>query len=672
MPLPSFILTSKQKNMSIQKTLGGDRLGSGKKMTVTMDDYGRSTHDLSQTTRTTASVGTLIPVYVKLALPGDIWTLDIDVDIKTHPTIGPLFGSMKSQTDVFLCPWRLYQAQLHNNELEIGNNMQQVKLPQMYLTATPTTNFLNPDNTQINPSCIHAYLGIRGVGMNSTEGNVTRRFSALKLLSYWDIVKNYYTNKQEEVGAVIHSETPALIESVNGVTATSLIPGPGDGTAGGIPIGNQLLIEYTLEIPNLGQIMINTNQGNLSVQQLMNSVTNWFLGPNFGELTARVDTNRWGDGLLAYSWAYRTPAEAVTTEPTVWTFPLENLDTMRKKILAHAEDASAFILNEDAPGLVPYSWVIEENPDGITNYMNTQEGLAVKTYQSDLFNNWLKTEWITGPNSISAITSVAVVDGKWSIDSYNLASKLYEMLNRIAVSGGTYGDWIEANWAPQRYQQHETPIYQGGLSKEVAFQEVISNAQATNSDQSTQPLGTLGGRGVMTKKHKGGKVKIRVTEPSYIFVITSVTPRIDYSQGNQWDSQLENMDQLHKPALDQIGFQDAITEDFAWWATRYNPATEQWVQTSAGKQPSWIKYQTSVNEVYGNFADESEGWMVIRRGYQFDPATQGIKDLTTYIDPVRAQQIFADPSLDAQNLWIQVGIDASVSRIMSYKQIPNV
>ena len=84
------------------------------------------------------------------------------------------------------------------------------------------------------------------------------------------------------------------------------------------------------------------------------------------------------------------------------------------------------------------------------------------------------------------------------------------------------------------------------MSSEIVFQEVISNS--TTEDQ---PLGTLAGRGVLGKKHKGGKVKIRVDEPMYIMGIVSLTPRIDYSQGNKWYmTELDNMNDLHKPALD--------------------------------------------------------------------------------------------------------------------------
>ena len=185
-----------------------------------------------------------------------------------------------------------------------------------------------------------------------------------------------------------------------------------------------------------------------------------------------------------------------------------------------------------------------------------------------------------------------------------------------------------------------------------------------------QPLGTLAGRGRMTSKHKGGFVKIEVEEPSYIMGIISLTPRICYSQGNKWDVNLKTMDDLHKPALDGIGFQDLITDQMMWGDTRIDDRGNV-TSKSAGKQPAWINYQTNVNKARGNFAKFSDQmWMTLNRNYQED--INGIVDLTTYIDPSKYNNIFADTRLDAMNFWIQVKIDAKVVQKMSARQIPNL
>ena len=109
----------------------------------------------------------------------------------------------------------------------------------------------------------------------------------------------------------------------------------------------------------------------------------------------------------------------------------------------------------------------------------------------------------------------------------------------------------------------------------------------------------------------------------------------------------------------------------AWWDTKYDGVN--WVQKSAGKQPAWINYMTSVNEVRGNFAvRNNQMFMTLNRSYAFDEVNEQIQDLTTYIDPAKYNQIFANTALDAQNFWAQVGIKVKARRKMSAKIMPNL
>ena len=41
--------------------------------------------------------------------------IDLELDVKTHPTIGPLFGRYKVQLDVFEVPLRLYHGMMRMN-----------------------------------------------------------------------------------------------------------------------------------------------------------------------------------------------------------------------------------------------------------------------------------------------------------------------------------------------------------------------------------------------------------------------------------------------------------------------------------------------------------------------------------------------------------------------------
>ena len=136
------------------------------------------------------------------------------------------------------------------------------------------------------------------------------------------------------------------------------------------------------------------------------------------------------------------------------------------------------------------------------------------------------------------------------------------------------------------------------------------------------------------------------------------------------------MGNLHVPALDGIGYQDSVNWQRAWWD--YKKTSTKTYQPAAGKTVAWIDYMTNVNKTYGNFANNmTEAFMVLNRNYQYNTAAKfdantNITDLTTYIDPVKFNYIFADTSLNAMNFWVQTAFDIKVRRLISAKQIPNL
>lgn len=641
--------------------LGGDRIGSGQEMNVQMHGFERSTHDLSYIWRSTMACGTLVPCLNMLALPGDSFRINLNADVKTYPTVGPLFGSFKLQLDVFNCPIRLYQGKLHNNKLGIGMNMDSVKLPQFTLSAKKI-DFTDKEEPiefqQINQSSLLAYLGVRGILGNSDTTHVSRDFNALPLLSYYDIYKNYYANKQEGVGFIIgdtqyggaiysfnifrYDENIGNSLPVSNVKAGDTIEVYGDGLN-----GTNVLLSFT----NLGD--------DIGIKFVADIISN-----NGSKLVAVFKSNFVEDSLNGIH--YDEGIYPNRSSISLIEFPLDNIDEMRETILSKSMTANAFNINKDAY-ILPYSIAVGKFNTDYLYSRKPQNGLALKTYQSDIFNNWLDNSFIYGENGIANVTAIDTSSGQFSIDTLNLSKKVYDMLNRIAVSGGSYDDWMSAVYDTEIFGKPETPVYLGGMSQEVVFQQVISQ-----SDTDDRPLGSLGGRGELAGNKKGGYLDFRVNEPSVIIGIVSLTPRIDYSQGNDWTVNLKSMNDFHKPSLSQIGFQNLITEQMAFWDTD----TEQDGSPrlySAGLQPAWINYMTNFNKCYGEFANpNTEMFMTLNRRYEADPVTKRIKDLTSYIDPSKFNNIFAVKDLTAQNFWTQIGLDIEARRKMSAKSIPNL
>ena len=115
--------------------------------------------------------------------------------------------------------------------------------------------------------------------------------------------------------------------------------------------------------------------------------------------------------------------------------PLENLDEIRDRILLTPGD-TVFDVASLSTSVEPFNLFTQRDSNNKLNSTNTQFGLCLKTYNSDLYQNWINTEWIDGVDGINEASAVDVSDGTLSMDALNLSQKVYNFLNRIAVSGG--------------------------------------------------------------------------------------------------------------------------------------------------------------------------------------------------------------------------------------------
>ena len=723
------------------KTLGGDRLGSGNKMKVELHNYERSTHNLSDVFRSTMAPGVLVPFFKRICTNGDTWTIDLNELVKTMPAIGPCFGAYKLQADVFEIPIRLYQGILHNNWNKIGMDMSKVKLPKIQLQSCSipygSQTFNNYTTYQISSSSLLAYTGLRGIGNGNLQDQkievVERETQCVPILAYYDIFKCYYANKQEKNAYVIDTDA---VEGTNGhVNTVFYIPPtwqngeyePNENAMGyridteDIQLSTTEQAQYgtnrlcrcgslvngdyaplkkgtILKIVTENEIITKGGYAPIIYAEDMNQTPPTAAFISTDDVTLCKQTIR--DNVITVEitsgWPTSTnyrikgfaynPAISINGQLKLSAFNLDNIDEMRRQIFRETALNTTFYINQT--NLMPYkvNWdtaltPADEPQTHFGKHKFPMVGLCVKTYQSDMYNNWLSSDWIDGLNGINQITSIDTSNGSFTIDALQLAHKVYNMLNRIAVSGGTYSDWQEAVYGEDATKMAESPVYCGGMSGIIAFEEIVSTADTETAAAGDQPLGSLAGKGVLTDV-KGGHIEIHIKEPSYIMGIVSITPLLDYCQGNDFDiTELDSINDLHKPAMDQIGFQNLMLEQMAWWGcSKRSDGTMR--SDGVGKQPAWLNYMTATNRVYGDFAEKNKlGFMVLTRDYepgdgtiQRDTEVQSVPvtDVTTYINPTKFNYMFADTRLEAQNFWVQIGINAIARRKMSAKVMPNL
>lgn len=680
----------------MQVNIGGDRIGSGAKMQVDLHTYNRSTHNLSKKFQSSLAPGILYPAYVNVGLNGDKFDIDIESIFRTLPTQGPLFGAFKTQIDCYVAPIRLYHGILHNNPINLGFKMNQVKMPkyrlETYNRNPQTSNIVK----QINSSCIWKYLGLSGLGLvDETEGRklvAARKFNALPILAYYDIFKNYYANKQEDYAYVVKNGLlPVVFEQgfyrgYNNITQqyNSWADVTINDNTYNVPfVPSASINKYTIaiygkninsEIPLTFRIVEGetTKEYIITAAELKKEPFTSIVFSNVYIEQYRLVFDMEIKNLSFSSVRVIATAKNQydTKDLNLERFKLENIDKMRENLLS-IKLGEEYVVNDEV-NFLPYNMF-----DNATKYelQSPLTGLVVKTYQSDIFNNWIKTETIDGENGISAITRVDTSNGL-DLDALNLAQKVYNMLNRIAVSGGTYEDWQEAVYTASSIRKAETPMYMGGASSEIMFEEILATTATDTTFQGEQALGEMGGRGKQIKE-KGGHIKFTVEEPSIIICMLSITPRITYSQGNRFYlTEIDTIDDLHKPALDGIGFQDLLVEKMAFTGTKINADGKIVERLSAGKSVAWIDYMTDYNECYGDFAEDGDqAFMVLNRDYNIKDENGNYiapTDITTYIDPSKYNYAFAFEKLEAQNFWSEIQFNITARRLMSAKQIPNL
>ena len=659
--------------MTVVKTLGKNTLGDNNKMKVAMRDYDMSTHDISTVFRSTIGVGMLVPFCKILCQKGDIIDLNLINKTLSQPTLGPLFGSFKLQHFMFFGGFRLYNSWLHNNRTGIGMKMSNIKLPMMVAETKGSTTSAK---TNISSSALYKYLGwtkSRRIGTSATTGVYK---NGVPLLLYLDTFKNFFANTQENKFYMISNvgSSPTIKAGFGGTPSvdyklptTGLNAKPKDTDTVALITPSSVKnyrdawksITFAIQDKTTGvgtqvtadQLTADATKSTISLNKFST------LYPNGGTLVSILinSTAAFGAFLKQYD--------------------LEILDQIRDVIL-HKKGNETQILRGDQMG---------ESQNGsvglasfIDDLIKSQEeklgGMLLKTYDSDIFNNWVKTDWIDGTGGITEMTSIDITanDGKLTMDALNLQQKVYNMLNRIAVSGGTYRDWLETVYTAGKYlDRPETPVFIGGMTQYIEFDEVISKS-ATDTKYGSQPLGDIVSIGRGGKPLNSGHIHYQCEEPGYIMGLLAITPMIDYSQGNDFDLNLQTMDDLHKPALDGIGYQDLIQEQMVGETSVYenSPTIKSMKHLSANKTVAWIDYMTNYNRTFGDFAAGGAlDFMVLNRRYEVNNLDK-IDDLTTYIDPQKYIEIFADTDLTSQNFWVQTVVQATRRGNYSAKQIP--
>lgn len=728
-------------------TVGGSgRLHSGGKISQQIQDFNRANHNLSKKVRMTVAPGVVDVCYRKRVKPGDTFDIsDINIALYTDPTLRAMYGSYTAYVEFFYSPTRLKQAWLHNNKEYIGEDMSQVKLPIMDVLFNGIRWDIteSPDLQQIHPSSLLAKMGLRSAGQSidgytngsedwSEDNSVRLIKNCEKVIDYYDIVKNYYSNRQEKFFYIIDHAGAGTITndaglywsqasgstsefnnlrlrwgSMNdkGVIQQLTIPVATSNSAKasfkltGVKMGtpnqmneSQISIVYQSDVTS-GEFT------SISLDRLGMRMRSYKTDPDTGRCTevlydtydyTSVDDSqaRYASYQAVLNGMFITDVggtkasedeEAGTARLT--RVPITNVDDMREDILARVKETDAFVVNENT--YAPYGSlyarttkkvVLDDGQDTevtehCTNSYYPLQGLALCTYKSDKLNNWLDSTYI---NKVFGAGGQGIVDvtAGLNLNTLLLAQKIFNQANKTAIGNRSYTDWLLTIHGQRTQRPCEIPTYEGGISQDIYFEELKSTAETGD-----KLVGSIVANATMGGKKHGGNIVIRCEEAGLIYGIVRIVPNIIYSQGNDPDDDILTMDDIHQPDLDGIGYQDLLMERLSGVDVRRGfDGTVQ--HKSIGKQPAHIDYMTDIDESFGDFAIENNKMeMTLNRRYSYEVdgggKTGSVVDATTYIDPSKYNYVWAGVSRKDQHFDLSISFNIEARRKVSTRQMPN-
>lgn len=199
-----------------------------------------SNFNLSHRLKTTVAPGIIYPVLTEYLVPGQKIKLGITSQLKSMQTLAPVLGSMVVQYEIYFSAASNYVPDMGNNEVGFLDNnyplpfvrlgsgnidrlssylLQNVNYNTWYKETEVSTGQFRYTKTLpaaqqseyvynvagVSPSSLWSFLDY-GAGYpfwgnfgDITNGNTTLpNLNGLGFLTYWDIVRNYYANTQED------------------------------------------------------------------------------------------------------------------------------------------------------------------------------------------------------------------------------------------------------------------------------------------------------------------------------------------------------------------------------------------------------------------------------------------------------------------------------------------
>jgi len=299
-------------------------------------------------------------------------------------------------------------------------------------------------------------------------------------------------------------------------------------------------------------------------------------------------------------------------------------------------------------------------------------GYALRTYMPDMMNVILNSEFYE--KNVASV-QVSTAGDTFQIDQFVTAKKLWNSMNKDALSNGTFKDWVRIHFGVTPKIMDDMPTFLGSTTTDIIFEDIRATTSANLGDGEKQYLGDKGSSGLGYAGSR--RFHFVADRPGYIMAVASIVPSVDYYQRLERWTLHTKLSDMFDPDFNGIGLQDVLVSDLC--ASQY--PSDRWVQqdfqqaqatqkrsfeNSVGKQPAFIEYMTAVNRIRGSFCTTERSWVLARDFLKELPLVNpndtinegpvGNIITSAYIDPTIWNQSFAVQSPDAMNFLVQFHI----------------
>lgn len=313
-------------------------------------------------------------------------------------------------------------------------------------------------------------------------------------------------------------------------------------------------------------------------------------------------------------------------------------------------------------------------------------GLFSVPYSPDLFGNIIKQG--TSPTAyVDVETSSEHPADSIAVPELRLQTKIQNMLDRLFVSGGRFGDVLRTLWGTKSSPYVNKPDFLGVWQSSINPSNVVASASGS-ADGLDVNLGQMAARVDRYSDFRGSQgVDYYAKEPGTLMFITMLVPQPSYAQGLNPDLATSSFADDYNPELAGIGFQSVPRHRFSLMPNSF--IGEGWIQdsfvtidpnqVSVGDEVAWSWLRTDYPTLHGEFAQNGtkQYWTLVRRFTE--TYVYGVKEpysynaynyYGTYINPLSWQYLFAGQTLFDPNFIVTAQFNQSVTSSLPAGYMP--